>query len=80
MGDPPIKPHDTETGGSRTDPQNDWVIHPVVDGPHAPAHHPVRKVDGWRPMSSPLDVLSSAEERAELRPGPMPARLDPMKA
>ena len=24
--------HDTETGGSRTDPQNDWVIHPVVDG------------------------------------------------
>ena len=30
-------------------------------------------------MSSPLDVLS-AEERAQLRPGPMPARLEPMKA
>ncbi len=23
---------DTETGGSRDDPQNDWVIHPLVDG------------------------------------------------
>jgi hypothetical protein len=23
---------DTEDGGSRTDPQNDWVIHPLIDG------------------------------------------------